>query len=166
MFLAGDEFGNTQYGNNNAYCQDNEISWLDWGLLEKNKELFRFFQYMMQFRMDHPAVRGDLMPSRLGFPYISLHREQPWNDDITEDTHYLGVMFAGRMDNEKEDIVYLAVNVYWEYVSIELPRLPEDKYWQVCVNTALEDEDCMKAVRINTEFVMAPRSVAVFISPK
>lgn len=166
MFLAGDEFGNTQFGNNNAYCQDNEISWLDWSLLEKNKELFRFFQYMIQFRMDHPAVRGDLMPSRLGFPYISLHRERPWNDDIMADTHYLGVMFAGRMENEKEDIVYLAVNVYWEHVSIELPRLPEGKYWQVCVNTALEGEDCMRETRIRTEFVMAPRSVAVFISPK
>lgn len=166
MFLAGDEFGNSQFGNNNAYCQDNGISWLDWNLLEKNKELFRFFQYMIRFRMDHPAVRGDLLPSRLGFPYISLHRENPWNDDITEDTRYLGVMFAGRMDHEKEDIVYLAINVFWEHVSIELPRLPENKYWQVCVNTALEGEDSVKATRIKTEFVMAPRSVAIFISPK
>ncbi len=166
MFLAGDEFGNTQFGNNNAYCQDNEISWLDWNLLEKNKELFRFFQYMIQFRMDHPAVRGDLMTSRLGFPYISLHREKAWDDNVTSDTRYLGVMFAGRMDNEKEDIVYLAMNVYWESVSIELPDLPEDKYWQVCVNTALDGEDCMKTARIRKEFVMGPRSVAVFICPK
>lgn len=53
MFLAGDEFGNTQYGNNNSYCQDNEVSWLDWSLLAKNQELFSFFQYMIRFRKRH-----------------------------------------------------------------------------------------------------------------
>ena len=58
MFLAGDEFGNTQYGNNNSYCQDNEISWLDWSLLAKNQELFSFFQYMIRFRMEGPSLNG------------------------------------------------------------------------------------------------------------
>lgn len=57
MFLAGDEFGNTQYGNNNSYCQDNEISWLDWNLLKKNHDLFEFFQFMIHYRMSHPIIR-------------------------------------------------------------------------------------------------------------
>ena len=59
MFLAGDEFGNTQFGNNNSYCQDNEISWLDWSLLEKNKEIFEFFRYMIAFRQQHSVIRGN-----------------------------------------------------------------------------------------------------------
>ena len=60
MFLAGDEFGNTQFGNNNAYCQDNKISWLDWSLLEKNHELFEFFKYMIRFRKEHRILRENI----------------------------------------------------------------------------------------------------------
>ncbi len=60
MFLAGDEFANTQFGNNNAYCQDNIISWLDWSLLEKNKGIFDFFQYMIHFRKEHRILRTNV----------------------------------------------------------------------------------------------------------
>lgn len=59
MFLAGDEFGDTRFGNNNPYCQDNEISWLDWKRLETNQELYRFFRKMIWFRREHPAIRSD-----------------------------------------------------------------------------------------------------------
>ena len=166
MFLSGDEFCNTQYGNNNAYCQDNEISWLDWSLLEKNREMFSFFQYMIQFRKSHPAVRGDLMPSRSSFPFISLHSEREWQGDITPQSHYVGIMDAGRdPQTDREDIVYLAVNVYWEPVTIHLPLLPEYKRWQVCANTACEGAACMESAYIDKEFVMQPRSVAVFTCP-
>ena len=64
MFFAGDEFGNTQLGNNNAYCQDNEISWLNWELLKENEDLFGFFRFMIRFRMNHPAIRRGLRPAR------------------------------------------------------------------------------------------------------
>src|SRR5699024_4195925 len=73
MFLSGDEFGDTRYGNNNPYCQDNEISWLDWTLLEKepNRDLFEFFRYMITLRKKHPSIRKDLEPSYIGFPSMS-----------------------------------------------------------------------------------------------
>ena len=77
MFLSGDEFADTRYGNNNPYCQDNLISWLDWSLLKKNKDLFDFFQYMIQFRKDHPVIRKDLEPSYLGVPAMSTHGLTP-----------------------------------------------------------------------------------------
>ena len=71
MFLAGDEFADTRYGNNNPYCQDNLISWLDWSLLEKNRALYEFFRYMIHFRKAHACIRKDLEPSYLGFPSMS-----------------------------------------------------------------------------------------------
>lgn len=60
MFLAGDEFGNTKHGNNNTYCQDNETSWINWKLLEKNHDLFEFFKFMIRFRKDHPVISRKL----------------------------------------------------------------------------------------------------------
>ena len=72
MFFAGDEFGNTQFGNNNAYCQDNEISWLDWTLTEKNEEILDFFRFMIHLRRDHPILRQDTSPCSFPFPFTSL----------------------------------------------------------------------------------------------
>lgn len=69
MFLAGDEFGNTQFGNNNPYCQDNEISWLNWEQLTENQEIFEFFKFMIHFRKDHTILRKDTSPSSAGFPF-------------------------------------------------------------------------------------------------
>lgn len=63
MFFAGDEFCNTQFGNNNAYCQDNEISWLNWNLKEKNNDIFEFFKFMIKFRKKHDIIRKRLRPS-------------------------------------------------------------------------------------------------------
>ena len=170
MFLAGDEFGNTQYGNNNAYCQDNEISWLDWGLLEKNREIFDFFQYMIAFRKAHPAIRGNCAPSGMGFPGISVHTARPWDANITEESRYLGVMFAGSFGKEgPQDLVYLAVNVYWEDQAFCLPSLPEGYVWRMAVNTAAAaPEGCCLSGQgnmpvIDREFIMRPRSVAVFV---
>ena len=136
MFLAGDEFGNTQYGNNNAYCQDNEISWLDWSLLEKNQELFSFFKYMIEFRKKHPAVRRELPKAACGFPGISFHTERAWDGALTSDTRAFGVLYAGR-DEEKnrDDLVYLAVNPWWEGSRVALPGLPEGKCWSLRVCT-------------------------------
>ena len=136
MFLAGDEFGNTQYGNNNAYCQDNEISWLDWSLLEKNQELFSFFKYMIEFRKKHPAVRRELPKAACGFPGISFHTERAWDGALTSDTRAFGVLYAGR-DEEKnrDDLVYLAVNPWWEGSRVALPGLPEGKCWSLKVCT-------------------------------
>lgn len=136
MFLAGDEFGNTQFGNNNPYCQDNEISWLDWNLLEKNQEIFRFFRYMIHFRHSHPAIKGTCKPNRYSLPEISLHSETPWDDSYTEGTKAVGVMYAGYDAARKtDDIIYIAVNVYWEPVTVTLPSLPDHLQWHVAANT-------------------------------
>lgn len=131
MFLAGDEFGNTQFGNNNAYCQDNEISWLDWGLLSTNREFYEFVKHVIAFRKEHAVVRGRTKPAVCGFPDISVHNTYAWNGDFNHDTRVIGIMYAG-WDEEKneDDIVFLAMNMFWEEREQFLPILPEGKHWE------------------------------------
>ena len=85
MFLAGDEFGDTRFGNNNPYCQDNEISWLDWKRLDTNREIYRFFKKMIWFRREHAAIRNDLSPSETGLPAVSIHTERPFRKHMSGD---------------------------------------------------------------------------------
>lgn len=165
MFFAGDEFGNTQYGNNNAYCQDNEISWLDWSLLEKNKEFFEFFKHMIQFRKQHPAIRKDLQTSTCGFPFISIHTSTPWDNHITSETKLLGILYAGYdITKKKEDLVYLALNVYWEDQTFSLPKLPSSLQWFLYADTSDPDSSCHLEGQLITQscYLLKKRSVALF----
>ena len=169
MFLAGDEFCNTQFGNNNSYCQDNEISWLDWSLLEKNQEIFKFFQSMIRFRKEHPSVKGNSIPGNIGFSPISIHTQNPRDFNITDHTEVICVMYASRDHNTgRDDIVYLAVNAHWEQREIVLPSLPASLHWHLNVNTGAEDpENCYLCQHEQMPhkmvcFTMEPRSVAIF----
>lgn len=132
MFYAGDEFCNTQFGNNNAYCQDNEISWLDWNRVSQFEENLEFTKLMIAFRTAHPVVRKRLPNAACGYPDISIHNDCPWNEYYKNDTHVIGIMFAGRPDGwEKDDVVYLAINSFWEPVKITMPDAPEGYRWKV-----------------------------------
>ncbi len=164
MFLAGDEFCNTQYGNNNAYCQDNEISWLDWNLLEKNKDVYRFFRYMIKLRKDHDIIRKDTGCCSLGFPEIQV---------IEGDNNckVLRIIYAGRnRDNTRDDVVCLAVNVFWEEQEFYLPSLMYGMGWYVAVDTgnryftnAVPDEWERMPLLEGGKIRMAPRSVCVLV---
>lgn len=136
MFYAGDEFGNTQFGNNNAYCQDNTISWLDWTMLEKNHEIYQFFRRMIAIRRGHPVIRRETIPSSTGFPPVSLHGTEPWKVDTAPYSHCVCVMYAGKHGDGTEDIIYLAVNTYWEPLTIGLPALPEGVCWHLLADTS------------------------------
>ena len=169
MFLSGDEFGDTRYGNNNPYCQDNEISWLDWTLLEKepNRDLFEFFRYMITFRKKHPSIRKDLEPSYIGFPSMSVHGLTPWEPDAPESSYAASVLFAGYdEDTRKEDLVYVAVNSHWQTAELTLPDLPEGYAWKIAVNTGdplqqTFEEGEMPAV--GKQLLLGERSVIVFV---
>lgn len=157
MFLAGDEFGNTQFGNNNAYCQDNKVSWLDWRLLEKNGDVFAFFKYMIQFRKDHPILRSNMSWGYAGVPDVSYHGVTPWQESFEDYDHYVGVMFAGRERGGKPDIVYVASNAYWEALTVELPGLPEGLAWVPVVNTW--DEAVQEYEPCGNQILVGARSV-------
>ena len=168
MFLAGDEFGNTQYGNNNSYCHDNEISWLNWELLTKNRKLFEFFKFMIDYRHKHPVIRKTLPRAVCGMDAIHAHDVDADRVVIPYGTRTFGMSFAG-YDREqgRDDIVYIAINTFWENVEISLPKVYSSGDWYLTVNTFGDGEGRYfyqegEEVRIVGRFVMRPRSVAVF----
>lgn len=168
MFLSGDEFGNTQFGNNNSYCQDNEISWLDWTYLEKNRDLFEFFKFMIAYRHKHAVIRRKLPDAVCGMESIHAHDVRAENTNLPDGTRTFAVSFAG-YDRKKgeDDLVYIALNTYWEDVSITLPDLHKRGTWYLSVNTYGDGEGRYfypegQEIRIDGSFIMRPRSVAVF----
>ena len=167
MFLSGDEFCDTRYGNNNPYCQDNAISWLDWNLLDKNQDMFEFFRYMIAFRMAHPAIRRDLEPSYIGFPSMSIHGLTPWEPDKRESDYVSCVLFSGYDDeNGLEDLVYVAVNTHWNTAEMTLPDLPEEYCWKIAVNTGDSKQQTFAEKEMpaaQKHLLLGERSVIVFV---
>ena len=164
MFLAGDEFCNTQFGNNNAYCQDNEISWLNWDLLEKNKDVYEFFRYMIHLRKEHDVIRKYTGCCSLGFPEIQV---------IEGDNNckVLRIIYAGRnRNNTRDDVVCLAVNVFWEEQEFYLPSLMYGMGWYVAVDTgnryftnAIPNQRERMPLLEGGKIRMVPRSVCVLV---
>lgn len=163
MFLAGDEFCNTQFGNNNAYCQDNLISWLNWDMRRKHADMHAYFRFLIHYRHAHPILRKDTAPCSADLPFISLHGTLPWNSDYDAQTRVIGVMYAGRKEDE-DDIIYLGINAYWERVEVRLPALPKDMRWTVVCDTARDAHAIItQPEHLDEEvYVFSPRSVCVF----
>ncbi len=142
MFLAGDEFCNTQFGNNNAYCQDNIISWLDWSRLEKYSEIHDFARFMIHFRAAHPILRRDTKRAACGRPLVSIHNGEPYRNHTDFNTHLIGIMYAGRnQEDTEDDIVFYGMNSYWEPLNMRIPDLPDGYHWKLQVNTYVEYKD-------------------------
>lgn len=167
MFLSGDEFCDTRFGNNNPYCQDNLTSWLDWKLLDTHRDIFEFCKYMIHFRRNHPAIRKSIAQSHCGFPPISQHGATPWDDNFTQDSKIVCTMFAGHDEKQDfEDIVYLAVNPYWESILIHLPKLPEPLQWHLAVDTSLSDTggctfEKEQMSHVDNDYLIGARTVVV-----
>jgi len=143
MILMGDEMGRSQQGNNNAYCHDNEINWLDWTLKEKNADLYAFARHMIHFRHRHVYLRNKnhLHESSIlneGAPVISFHGIKAWRPEWSNSKHVFAFMLDGEYAQNKErkdDFIYVAMNMYWEALLFELPQLPEKKLWHLSVDT-------------------------------
>lgn len=168
MFFSGDEFGNTKFGNNNSYCQDNEISWIDWSLLKKNKELFEFFKFMIAYRKKHPVIRKKLDNAVCGMEGMHAHDVNADRMEVSQNAKTLAVSFAGYDRKKcKDDLVYVAVNAYWEEVRITLSNLANHGAWYLSVDTYGDENGkyCYEEgeeIRIDHEYVMKPRSIVVF----
>lgn len=148
MILIGDEVGRTQNGNNNTYCHDNELNWLDWGLLEQNADLLRFSQNVIAFRHAHPILRNRNFfshsdPKGTGVPDISFHGTQPWQPDWSNhNTRTLAFMLGGDYaKGGRDDHVYVAMNMYWDSVWFSIPKLPQGMQWHVAANTAVSSPE-------------------------
>ncbi len=142
MILQGDEFANTQNGNNNAYCQDNEISWLDWKRLNDNKDLFTYVKRLIAFRKRHPVLSSpdyDFGNNGTGYPEISLHGVKPWELNESEPNLTFAYMFAEdheKYKTEKDLFIYVAVNAHWEEHGFDLPVIPEGFRWRLAFDSA------------------------------
>ncbi|MDD2981045.1 MAG: alpha-amylase family glycosyl hydrolase [Hespellia sp.] len=162
MFFSGDEFANTQYGNNNAYCQDNPIAWVNWNRRSEYQNYHEFYRYMIHFRKQNPVIYQNQKSSIIGIPPISAHKANPWEPDQSGDERGLGILYAGRLENGSEDIVYVFLNVGWEETTIRLPALARG-CWQLILDTTYE-ESLMEEKGIyltNGDYLLKPRSTIV-----
>ncbi len=163
MFLSGDEFSNSQDGNNNAYCHDDEISWLDWDDFKKNKDLFNFVKKCIAFRKRHPVIRGRMPASKVGLPAYSAHNLTPWNDRFTDETREVGILFTGYSEkNKTDDIVFLAMNMHWEEREFILPTVPGKHEWELTIST---DEEA-KLNKMKETISLIGRSVAILVAKR
>ena len=174
MLLSGDEFANTQYGNNNAYCQDNEISYLDWSLLDKdrNKDLFDYVRRLIAFRRSHPVLMGSKFnfgENGTGYPELSFHSLMPWAFD--ENAHDLAFAYMFAEDHEKygtkkDAFIYMAVNAHWEAHTFELPIIPKDKKWYLAFRSSDISTDVGKEYKIKDQshIDLGPRTTAILIT--
>jgi len=138
MLLMGDEFGRSQHGNNNAYCLDSPISWVDWTLLNSNKLLFEYTQALVNFRHQHPCLRINRFdhPGSSHLPSCSFHGTTPWQVDWSAESRQLAwLMSCDKPDSKLMDAVYVATNTAHYATWFDLPSLPQGYCWHLCFNT-------------------------------
>jgi isoamylase len=148
MLLMGDEMGRTQYGNNNAYSQDNEMNWLDWGLLEENRDLFEFTRAVIEFRRRHPVLRGGHFLrgqdyNNKGCPDITWYGVRGVQPNWGKDNRALAFLLCGDYAKGglwKDDHVYVAMNMFWEDRTFNVPPAPHGAKWHLFVNTSSDKQ--------------------------
>lgn len=170
MLLAGDEFKNTQFGNNNAYCQDNEISWLDWRNEEKNQDMVAFFKRIIEFRKEHPVIRQNRYfdgKTSIDYPEMSFHGTKPWDFDEQSPFLCFAVLYSETVIDhgaEKDCFVYCAFNAFWEEKDFELPVIPKEMHWKRVLYTA---DDNLKEIEIeNRNIHLMARSAMLLCAYK
>jgi glycogen operon protein len=177
MILMGDEVGRTQYGNNNAYCHDNELNWMDWSVMAERAGLLRFFQQCIAFRQAHPALRSrthmrhvDYMGT--GTPDWSWHGTEAWQPDWSNGSRALAFMLCGghaKGGTTYDDNIYVALNTYWDALYFHPPQLAPGKQWHLAINTSMASPEDIwpfssePVLGDQTSIMLGPRSVVVLV---
>lgn len=174
LIFMGDEFGNSQKGNNNPWCQDNITVWLDWNMQKKNSELLEFWKELVAFRREHPILH----PARefrlmdyisCGYPDLSYHGENAWRPQTESYYRHIGMMFCGKYakinENTEDTFLYLALNMHWESHELALPKLPKGMRWELAVSTEKQKKEQEDAENDNRRKI-SPRSITMFIGVK
>jgi len=170
MVLSGDEMGRTQRGNNNAYCQDNEISWIDWELTRKNADLVRFFQRLINLRRTHAALRREsFLPDEKGTTVsVEWHGTVPYQPDWSYESRTLAKCLRAITPDGETESIYLIASAYSEPLSFELPGI-KDRRWYRVVDTSLDtprdivDPGSEERLDEQKHYLVQPRSVVVLI---
>ena len=166
MLLAGDEMGNSQGGNNNPYCLDSPVTWLDWSD-RKTAEIIRtFVKELISFRKAHPmlsrAAAGKEQISS-GYPAFSCHSEKAWFEGFDYQSRHVGIMMCGTEDG-KESYIYIACNLHWDPQTLALPYLPEGLTWTIAIDTDPEAGFCDGNEEIRKEITLPERTIRVLVS--
>lgn len=160
LFFMGDEFGNSQKGNNNPYCQDNEVAWLNWNDLNRNKELYQYVQELIAFRRDNKVFHMEkecMLMDYLscGYPDVSFHGEEAYRPCWDYYSRQAGLLFCGDYVGEKGVLTYLAINMHWEEQRFAFPKLKKGSKIQ-CTFATEEN------IKVEKEGVLLPpRSICV-----
>lgn len=174
LIFMGDEFGNSQKGNNNPYCQDNVTAWLDWNVRKKNGEIFEFWKQLVSFRREHPILHPErelrLMDDMAcGYPDLSYHGQNAWRPQTDVHFRHIGVLLCGkyaRAETGDDAFVYLALNMHWESHELALPRLPKGQEWKSYISTENVGGLAKETAESEEELTrrIPPRCVVVYIS--
>lgn len=181
LLLAGDEFGHSQNGNNNAYCQDNEISWLNWNFNKWDQKLLTFVKHVIAFRKAHPVFHMEKEPRVLdylacGHPDLSYHGVNAWQPEFENFRRQIGILYCGtyakKPDGQDDDFFFVIFNMHWEPHQFALPNLPKNLEWSLSFDTSDSAsggfyEEGQERVLTNQKNYMVPsRSVLVFKGKK
>ncbi len=178
----GDEFGNSQKGKNNQYCQDNEVTWLNWKLKDKNQELLEFFKTLTELRRANPVLRPGEEAKGMdsiscGYPDFSLHGETAWRPQFENYSRQLGALYCGlyrekdlgiapwqyrsKGKSAQNEFLYLGMNAHWEPHKLGLPRLPKGKKWVLFFETS---ENGASREAVQDAVMLAPKTMALYVS--
>ena len=175
MIFSGDEFGNSQAGNNNPYCQDNEIGWVDWKALDRNQDIYDYVRFLVNFRFSHNILHSRY-PFKLmdyescGYPDLSCHGADAWRPDLSGYSHILGMLYCGLYDRDEKDktFIYVCYNMHWMKADFALPKLPDGLRWTGISDTAGDCDGIPNngGAFDNEKDTLNERSVRIYISEK
>lgn len=175
MIYGGDEICNSQNGNNNAYCQDNQVGWIDWKGLKKNEKMLQFVKQAIAFRREHPILhvpdemRGVDYKTK-GLPDVSLHGERAWYLNSDNTSRLLGIMYYGayanKADGSEDDSIYIAYNFHWETREFALPNLGHKRWKKVIDTSAVKENGFLSESeeKYNKKLEIAPRTIVVLLA--
>ncbi|MCM1252581.1 MAG: hypothetical protein NC321_07150 [Clostridium sp.] len=167
LIYSGDEFANSQDGNNNPYCQDNAVCWIKWNQSKMGEELYAFTRQLIRFRREN-RIFHMRMPLRgmdylsCGYPDISFHGKEAWQPETGSDSRSLGIMYCGQYeqdDSKKEkEFIYIGINMHWEPYVFGLPQMPKKKEWvQLLTTNALQQTQ-----KDDKNITVPPRSIVIY----
>ncbi len=181
LLMAGDEFGHSTGGNNNAYCQDNKVNWLNWKWDKSGEELQEFTRQLIAFRKAHPILHTKKLLRAAdyqsqGYPDISYHGEQAWYAQLENYNRHIGIMYCGlyetKPDGSADDFIYIAYNMHWMTHEFALPILPKEYDWEIAYGTRICPENKQAGDLLFDEqqeqkkVSVTPRSVLVLVGKK
>lgn len=172
MLTAGDEFCHSREGNNNAYCQDNAVNWLNWKQTETNREFLEFVKAAIALRKSHPILHKPDELTQMdfiacGYPDLSYHDKEAWRLSVDRISREAGVMYCGnyaKIDRVKDDdFFYIAYNMHWEDKELALPSLPAGMRWEKVMDS---EDGCVVSdgLKIERSITVKGRSIQILQS--